>query len=69
MDNLREIFAEGFLFETDHFEIPSERWQTALQRKVADFIHEYDSPDCMVIIYYGGHGYIGEETGQLKLSA
>lgn len=69
VDNLREIFAEGFLFETDHFEIPSERWQTALQRKVADFIHEYDSPDCMVIIYYGGHGYIGEETGQLKLSA
>ena len=53
----------------DYFEIPSEKWQTAHQLKVADFVHQYDSPDCMVIIYYGGHGYIGKETRELKLSA
>ena len=69
VDVLREIFANSFHFETDYFEIPSEKWQTALQLKVADFIHQYDSPDCMVIIYYGGHGYIGKETRELKLSA
>lgn len=69
MDTLRDIFASSFNFETHYFQIPSTKWQTALQLKVADFVHTYNSRDCMVIIYYGGHGYIGVETGELKLSA
>ncbi|MCJ1463168.1 hypothetical protein MMC07_001773 [Pseudocyphellaria aurata] len=69
VDMLRDIFAKDFHFETDYFEIPSEKWSTALQLKIANFIHEYNSPDCMVVIYYGGHGYEGIETKKLKLSA
>lgn len=69
MDALRKIFAKDFHFETDFYEIPSVKWETALNTKVANFVHEYDSPDNMVIVYYAGHGYVGEETKQFKLAA
>lgn len=69
MDALHKIFAEDFHFETEFFQIPSEKWETALNTKVANFIYEYDSPDNMVIVYYAGHGYVGKETKQFKLAA
>lgn len=69
VDALRELFAKEFKYETDYFQIPKARWQTALQKRIADMFYEYDSPDCLTIIYYGGHGYVGEETRSLKLSA
>ncbi|KAL8707664.1 MAG: hypothetical protein Q9220_007326 [cf. Caloplaca sp. 1 TL-2023] len=69
VDALRDLFANEFKYETKYFQIPKERWQTALQREVANLFYEYDSPDCLTIIYYGGHGYIGQETRSLKLSA
>ncbi|KAL8651409.1 MAG: hypothetical protein Q9210_003277, partial [Variospora velana] len=69
VDALRAFFADEFKFETDYFQIPKDRWQTALHRRIADLLYEYDSPDCLTIIYYGGHGYVGEETRSLKLSA
>lgn len=66
---MRKIFAKDFHFETDFYQIPSVKWETALNTKVANFVHEYDSPDNMVIVYYAGHGYVGEETNQFKLAA
>ena len=69
VDALKDLFKDDFKFETDYFEIPAERWQTSLLRKVSDFIWQYDSRDCLAIIYYGGHGYVGQETKSLKLSA
>lgn len=69
VDALRDLFEKRFHYETDYFEIPKQRWQTALQRRIADLFYVYDSPDCLTIIYYGGHGYVGGETQSLKLSA
>ncbi|KAI4163936.1 MAG: hypothetical protein LQ342_002433 [Letrouitia transgressa] len=69
VDALRDLFERRFHYETDYFEIPKQRWQTALQKRIADLFFEYDSPDCLTIIYYGGHGYVGGETQSLKLSA
>lgn len=66
---MRKIFATDFHFETEFFQIPSLKSETALNTKVANFVHEYDSPDNMVIVYYAGHGYVGEETKQFKLAA
>ncbi len=66
---LRELFEEKFHFETQTFQIPSKKCSTALMAKVAAFCMEYDSPDCLTIIYYGGHGYSGQETGSFKLAA
>ncbi|KAL9061639.1 MAG: hypothetical protein Q9206_000459 [Seirophora lacunosa] len=69
VDALRALFADEFKYETAYFQIPKERWQTALQKRIADFLYEFDSHDCLTIIYYGGHGYIGKETRSLKLAA
>lgn len=69
MGALHQIFDEDFHFETEFFQIPSVKWETALNTKVANFVYEYDNPDNMVIVYYAGHGYVGHETRQLKLSA
>ena len=69
MDNLRELFKSEFNFKAEIYEIPSDRWETALHKKLADFCHEYDSPDDLAIIYYGGHAYTGEETKEFKFAA
>lgn len=68
VDALHAFFRDEFHFETDYYEIPSQRWRTGLNKKLSDFIWEYDSPDCLVLIYYGGHAYTGEETGLFKLA-
>ena len=69
VEKLRAIFDWQFRFETDLYEIPSERSQSGLMFKVAKFMHEYDYPDCLAILYYAGHANIGEETQKLKLYA
>ena len=69
VDKLRELFERDFHFQTESYEIPSERWETALHEKLAVFCHEYDSPEDLAIIYYGGHAYTGQETKEFKLAA
>ncbi|KAL8692460.1 MAG: hypothetical protein Q9218_002528 [Villophora microphyllina] len=69
VDALRDFFDKEFNYETDSFQIPKERWSTALQKRIADLYYEYDSADCLTILYYAGHGYIGAETQKFKLSA
>ncbi|KAL6719066.1 hypothetical protein ACLMJK_003301 [Lecanora helva] len=66
---LGDLFRDEFHFKTEYYEIPSERWETALHKRVADFCHEYDSAEDLAIIYYGGHAYEGTETKQFKLAA
>lgn len=69
MDELHKILDEDFHYETYFFQIPSARWETALVMRIANFVHEYNSPDNMVIVYYAGHGYVGDETNKFKLAA
>ena len=69
VDSLRDLFEKDFRFETDVFQIPSKQCSSALMAKLAAFCLKYDNPDCLAIVYYGGHGYSGEETGLFKLAA
>ena len=69
MDQLRELFKDEFHFKTEYFEIPSERWETALHKRLSEFIYEYDSPEDLAIIYYGGHAYEDEQEKAFKLAA
>ena len=69
MDRLERIFRDLFHFEIQNFRIPSFKSDTALLDAVSRFAHEYNSPDNLMIIYYGGHGYKGTETEQFKLAA
>ena len=69
MDRLRDLFSESFNFKTEHFKIPSKRWEYALHKKLADFCSEYDSPEDLAIIYYGEHIYQGSKTKGFQLAA
>lgn len=69
VDNLKKVFQEKFQYETFEYVIPSERWQTGLLKTLSEFMWKFDSPDCLAILYYAGHGYEGTETKQFKLSA
>ncbi|MCJ1438958.1 hypothetical protein MMC27_008348 [Xylographa pallens] len=69
VDRLQAIFKTQFNFETQHFQIPPNKSDTALLAAVTNFANEYNSPDNLMIVYYGGHGYKGSETQQFKLAA
>lgn len=69
MDALRDLFENKFGFETEFYAIPSARWATGLHKTVTDFLYKYDDPECLAIIYYGGHGYDGKDTGAYKWAA
>ena len=69
VEKLRQLFAKDFNFKTVYFEIPSQRWETALHKAIADFCYEYDSPEDLAIVYYAGHAYTGTETRHFKLAA
>ncbi|KAI9729939.1 MAG: hypothetical protein M1834_006136 [Cirrosporium novae-zelandiae] len=69
---LQSILRDKFHYATDAFQIPSRRSETALVKKVSDFVNAYDDSDNLIILYYGGHGYVDEEydgTEVLKISA
>ncbi|KAL8724849.1 MAG: hypothetical protein Q9181_006650 [Wetmoreana brouardii] len=69
VDALRTLFQDKFHYETKSYEIPKSRWRTGLQKELANLYYECDSPNNLVILYYGGHGYVGGETESLKLAA
>ncbi|KAL8696952.1 MAG: hypothetical protein Q9224_002534 [Gallowayella concinna] len=69
VDHLRTLFAEKFKYETYYFQIPSSRWRTALQKEIADLLHQFDFSDCLFIVYYGGHGELDKETQSLSIKA
>jgi hypothetical protein len=63
---LRAIFDHNLGYQTDAFEIPPQRPASALNQKVADFVHKYDDKNTLLVLYYAGHGF--EEDGNAGLS-
>ena len=63
MNQLRSIFNDELGYQTDAFEIPPERPASALNKKVADFVHDHDETNTLLVLYYAGHGFEDEDTG------
>jgi pentatricopeptide repeat protein len=63
VNRLRSIFDQDLGYQTDAFEIPPDRPASALNRKVADFVHEYDEKNTLLVLYYAGHGFEDEKAG------
>lgn len=64
---LEDIFQKRYNYEVHQYRIPSEKADTATHKRVADFAHQYDGPNNLTILYYGGHGWA--EDNRLKLYA
>ncbi|KAL9117701.1 MAG: hypothetical protein Q9187_005758 [Circinaria calcarea] len=68
-NRLQTIFKDRLRYETQDFQIPSTKSETSFHHAVSSFVNAYNSPDNLMIVYYGGHGYKGTETNQFKLAA
>jgi len=59
IDDLDELFRETYHYTTKRRTIPSIDSYNSLECTIVNFRQEYDSPDNLLIFYYGGHG-VGE---------
>ena len=59
VDDLDGVFKQ-YGFATEKWSIPSANSHLKLMLKAASFVESYDSPDNLLIVYYGGHAAINE---------
>lgn len=56
VDRLGKMFGDIFNYKTWSYKIPSENSGARLSSFIAQAVHSYGREDCLLIIYYGGHG-------------
>jgi hypothetical protein len=66
---LRAIFDQTLGYQTDAFEIPPQSPASALNHKVADFVHRYDDKNTLLVLYYAGHGFEEDDNTGLSIAA
>ncbi|KAG4439647.1 hypothetical protein IFR05_004844 [Cadophora sp. M221] len=62
LKDLGQVFSGLFRYDVDVFEIPNEKPDKALSRRVIDFL-ENDSDQALFIVYYGGHAKPSQTNG------
>lgn len=61
LENLQNIFRERFNYRTESFAIPnSNSAHVKLMGRLAQFL-EHDHPDHLLILYYGGYAFVGQD--------
>ena len=63
-EEVRKFFSNPLHYDVKNFEIPLEGSHMAVLKTATDFISKYDSPNKLVIIYYGGHGDPNSDKAQ-----
>ncbi|KAL8815419.1 MAG: hypothetical protein Q9223_005443 [Gallowayella weberi] len=58
---LSTVFSQVYGYETDHYRIPSTQSHIALARKILESLLASDSSEKLLIVYYGGHGYMNDQ--------
>ena len=51
---LQDVSRWNYLFQVDEWHIPSDRSQRLLRQRVSQFLNDYEHPETLLIIYYGG---------------
>ncbi len=57
---LEFVLKQGYKFETERWKIPSTRSHNALAKRLSNFLDGYERKDSLLIVYYGGHGYMND---------
>ncbi|GME26788.1 hypothetical protein AOQ84DRAFT_195078 [Neofusicoccum parvum] len=60
IEELEDVLKNQYHFKTKVFGIPKEHSGTALVQQIAVWAHEFNGPDKLSIIYYGGHAHKDE---------
>lgn len=58
---LSRTFTELFSFTVTQHTIPSVKPERKLNRRVAEFLDDYDDKHHLLIVYYAGHGYLNAQ--------
>ena len=58
---LKDTFDKIYHYEVEHWKIPSNRSHNSLNRRLTNFIDDYEGEDTLLILYYGGHGYMNDD--------
>ena len=58
---LQHVFSKIYHYKAADWQIPSKSAFNALRRKLNDFLNEYDGETNLLIVYYGGHGFMDKE--------
>ncbi|KAI4128143.1 MAG: hypothetical protein LQ338_002880 [Usnochroma carphineum] len=61
VDELDEIFRDVYRYQTDQWRIPSNKSHNALVRRIMQALEKAESVDELLVVYYGGHGYMNED--------
>lgn len=61
ISELDSVFRTVYRYRTDQWRIPSIQPHIALLRRILDSVIESASSDRLLIVYYGGHGYMNEQ--------
>lgn len=64
---LQNVLEEFYGFSTERWKIPSNRSNIQLQSKLVDFQETHDKEDNLLIVYYGGHGYLNDNRQSMWL--
>ncbi|KAL2072072.1 hypothetical protein VTL71DRAFT_11415 [Oculimacula yallundae] len=63
LKDLGQVFGDLFHYGVDMFDIPSEKPDKALKRRVFDFL-ENDGEDTLLILYYAGHAKLSVQANE-----
>ena len=58
---LQQVFSKKYRYEAEHWRIPYKGAYNALRKKLNGFLDVYDGETNLLIVYYGGHGFMDQE--------
>ena len=60
LERLRQVFELRYQFSAEQWSIPSSDSHGELQDRLRAFTKTYGKEDALLIVYYGGHGYLDD---------
>ncbi|KAL8921606.1 MAG: hypothetical protein Q9172_003931 [Xanthocarpia lactea] len=61
LDGLDAVFQTVYHYKTDQWKIPSSFSHNALVFRIMQVLQDFESKDELLIMYYGGHGYMNDD--------
>lgn len=61
IDELEVLLRHMYHYRTDQWKIPSNKSHNAVVRRIMQSLEDFESTDNLLIVYYGGHGYMNED--------
>ena len=60
ISELDGAFTSVYGYATEQWKIPSTRSHNSLAKQLTGFLERYESEENLLIVYYGGHGYMND---------